>query len=172
MAALPPAKGRIVTHRIRIAALLAVCIVFAARAVPTAHAAAPEEPAVLSYAEVQAMVIANKGKVVVVNFFATWCPPCREEIPGLMRIRKSFGEDKLILVGASLDENKKTLAEYMKQTKFNYPIRMAGPDLVRAAGVSSIPHLLIYNGKGEAVANQAGLVSEKDLRDFLKKVME
>ena len=138
----------------------------------TAVAAAEGTPAPLTYTELQALVMANKGKVVIINFFATWCPPCREEIPGLMRIRKSIPEDKLILIGASVDEDMKALQDYMRKTKFNYPIQMAAPDLVRTAGVSSIPHLLIYNAKGEAVANQAGMVPEKDLRDFLKKIME
>ncbi len=149
--------------------LLPLC---AAAGAPVAAPSAPAVPAELSYTEVKAMVMAGKGKVLIINFFATWCPPCREEIPGLINIRKSIGEDKLVLIGVSVDENPQALAEFMRKTKFNYPIRMAGADLVRAAGVSSIPHLLIYNGKGEAVVNEAGMVSEKDLRSFLKKIME
>ncbi len=159
--------------RVTIAAALAIFLLISFCAVSEAAAApASGAPAPLSYAEVKTLVEANKGKVVLINFFATWCPPCREEIPGLMNIRKSIGEDKLVIIGASVDEDAKALADFMQKTKFNYPIRMAGSDLVRAAGVSSIPHLLIYNGKGEAVANEAGMVSEKDLRAFLVKIMK
>lgn len=126
----------------------------------------------LSYQGLQTMLAANKGKVVVINFFATWCPPCREEIPGLMRIRKAFGEDKLLLIGASLDQDEKALYAYMDEMRFNYPVMKSGLDLARAAGVSAIPHLLIFDGAGEVAANQPGYVQEADLKAFLQPLLE
>ena len=127
---------------------------------------------VLSYPDVQSLVAASKGKVVMINFFATWCPPCREEIPGLMRIRASYGEDKLVLIGASLDEDEDALRQYLTEMKLNYPVKKSGMDLAGAAGVSGIPHLLIFDGEGEVAANQPGYVPESDLRAFLQKIME
>ena len=126
----------------------------------------------LSLSALQPLLATNKGKVVVINFFATWCPPCREEIPGLINIRQSFSRDKVLLIGASLDEDEDALYTYMEATKFPYPIMKAGFDLLGAAGVQGIPHLLIFDAKGEVAANQGGLVSEADLRAFLERVLE
>ena len=126
----------------------------------------------LSLTNIEELVKVSKGKIVMVNFFATWCPPCREEIPSLIRIRKDFGEDRLVLIGASLDENAGALKAYAAKTEFNYPVKMAGKDLVQAAGITGIPHMLIFDGKGEVVVNAPGLVAEKDLRDFLQSHME
>jgi thiol-disulfide isomerase/thioredoxin len=118
------------------------------------------------------LVKASKGKIVMINFFATWCPPCREEIPGLIRIRGDIGEDRLVLIGISVDEDDEALRAYAAKTQFNYPVKKAGQDLVRAVGVSGIPHMLVFNGQGEVVGNAAGLVPEKDLREFLQSHME
>lgn len=124
------------------------------------------------YKQMEDLVKANKGKIVMINFFATWCPPCREEIPSLIRIRKDIGADKLVLIGASVDEDDEALRAYAAKTKFNYPVKKAGDDLVQAVGVSGIPHMLVFNGKGEVVGNAAGLVEEGDLREFLQSHME
>lgn len=122
--------------------------------------------------QMEEMLKANKGKVVMFNFFATWCPPCREEIPSLIRIRKDIGEDTFILVGLSVDEDEDALRAYAAKMRINYPVKKAGADLVHAAGVSGIPHMLVFDGKGEVVGNAAGLVPENDLREFLQLHME
>ncbi|CAK7010197.1 MAG: Thiol-disulfide oxidoreductase ResA [Desulfovibrio sp.] len=137
----------------------------------SAPAAAPEFE-VLTYPGLQTLVAENKGKVVVVNFFATWCPPCREEIPGLINIRKHFGANKLLLIGASIDEDDNALRAYMKKTKFNYPVMKGGDDLVRAAQVRGIPHLLVFDAQGGVAANEGGYVPEETLRTFLQSLME
>ncbi len=137
---------------------------------PSSAGAEEFEP--LNFDQVQELVAVSKGKVVMINFWATWCPPCREEIPSLMRIRKSYGEDKLILIGASVDHDMGELRDYVKKTRFNYPIRLAAGDLVNAAGVSGIPHMLVFDREGEVIANAPGYVPEDALREFLKKHME
>lgn len=137
---------------------------------PAPAPAAEFEP--LTFGQVEDLVKANKGKVIVINFWASWCPPCREEIPGLINIRKHYGEDKLLLIGASVDEDPKALKTFAAKTKFNYPIRKAAQDLVQAAGVSGIPHLLVFDGKGEVIGNAAGLIAEEDLREFIDSHLE
>ena len=137
-----------------------------------APAGAAEAFGKMSLADMKALVAQSKGKVVVINFFATWCPPCREEIPGLMAIRKDIPENKLVLIGLSIDENPSDLVKFADKTKFNYPIKFAGQDLVKAVGLSAIPHMVIYDKEGKLLVSQAGLVQEDALRDFLKKAME
>lgn len=155
---------------IRTALALALALVFCGASVGAEKTRQPLET--LSFPALQTMLAANKGKVVVINFFATWCPPCREEIPGLIRIRKAFAEDKLLLIGASLDEDEDALHAYMDEVQFNYPIMKGGYDLAQAAGVSAIPHQLVFDAQGEVVANQPGYVSEEDLKAFLQPLLE
>ncbi|MCC8194365.1 MAG: TlpA family protein disulfide reductase [Deltaproteobacteria bacterium] len=137
---------------------------------PSAAGAASFET--FTFDRLEELVKASKGKIVMVNFFATWCPPCREEIPSLIRIREEYGEDKLILIGASVDQDEDELRKYVAKTRFNYPVKKASDDLTRAAGVSGIPHMLVFDGNGEGIGNAAGLIPEADLREFLRSHME
>lgn len=155
--------------RITVTIALVFCLALASRS-PAKAASSDFET--LTYQGVQMLLAQNKGKVVVINFFATWCPPCREEIPGLINIRRTIGEDGLVLIGASLDEDEKALSAFMEKMKFNYPVKKSGPDLARAAGVRGIPHMLIFDGRGEVAANESGFVPEEALRQFLRETME
>lgn len=155
-------------NMIRAAALLAFAAFFAWTPAP-AKAADFEE---LTFSQLETLVKVNKGKIVMINFFATWCPPCREEVPSLIRIREHYGKDRLLLIGASMDEDNDALKKYMAKAKINYPVKKAARDLVQAAGVGGIPHMLVFDGKGEVIGNAAGLVPEKDLRDFIDSHME
>ena len=126
----------------------------------TAFAAAPRE---IGSADLLKIVSQAKGKVVIVNFFATWCPPCIEEIPGLIRIRTQYPADKVELLGVSVDENRSQLTEFMGRTPFNYPVFQARDELVRFFGISSIPRLLIYDTSGKLVIDNVGLVEPEDI---------
>ncbi|MDL2271634.1 TlpA family protein disulfide reductase [Desulfovibrio sp. OttesenSCG-928-I05] len=126
----------------------------------------------ISLPELLSIVEGAKGKVVLLNYFATWCPPCKEEIPGLIAIRKDVPEDKLLLIGLSVDEDLNDLRKYARKIGFNYPVRVADASVVRWAGVSGIPHLVIFDKQGALQVNEAGLVEEKVLRAFLQELME
>lgn len=156
-------------HRTARVITFLVCIAVLCMA-PVPSGAADFEP--LTIDQVEELVKANRGKIVMINFWATWCPPCREEIPGLIKIRKSYGEDKLLLIGASVDEDDKALRQYVTSSKINYPVRKAARNLVQAAGVSGIPHMLVFDGRGEVIGNAAGLISEQDLRNFIDSHLE
>lgn len=122
--------------------------------------------------ELLEMVENAKGKTVLINFFATWCPPCREEIPELIAMRKDLPEDELLIIGLSVDEDMDALRAYAREVGFNYPVRTAGMDVVRWAGVSAIPHLVIFDKQGELQLNEPGLVPAEILKDFLRELME
>lgn len=113
----------------------------------------------------------EKGKVVAVNIFASWCPPCREEVPGIVSIRKAFSEKELALFGVSVDEVPRSLVNFLNNSKVNYPVMLAKDDFVEKVGVSAVPHLLIYNKNGELVVNHKGFVGEEDLTQAIKKVL-
>ena len=134
--------------------------------------AAPAGYLPIDLAGMEKFIAESHGKMIVVNFFASWCPPCREEIPGLIALRKFFPENKLALIGVSVDEDMNALKNYAQKARFNYPIRMAMPDLLRGARISSIPHLCIFDKQGKLLVNIAGIVPEKVLRDFLREHLE
>ena len=116
-------------------------------------------------------VAKDKGKVIVVNIFASWCPPCRDEIPGLVKLRRKFSEDQVVLLGISVDKEPKALANYMTEMRINYPVLLAKENFVQKVGVTAVPQLLIYNKEGELVINHRGLVDEEDLNKAVTEIL-
>lgn len=110
----------------------------------------------------------NSGKVIMLNFFATWCPPCRTEIPELAKLRASFPPDKLEVIGLSVDEEEAPVPGFLKETGVNYPVYMAGEDVTGSYQISSVPHNVFYNPAGQMVISEPGLA---DL-DLLKRIVE
>ncbi len=108
-----------------------------------------------------------KGKVVMLNFWATWCPPCREEIPALIALQNQYKDKGLVVVGVSLDQNgPATVKAFVARMKVHYPVVM-GDDKIAAAygGVSIIPTTYLIDrqsniaGGVEGGADQATLES-------------
>jgi thiol-disulfide isomerase/thioredoxin len=98
------------------------------------------------------------GKVVFVNFWATWCPPCREEIPELIELQKQF-KDRLQIVGISEDDDPaEDVLKFAQQKGINYPVVMSTPELIAAyGGVPALPTTFVLNTQGRVVEKHAGL---------------
>ncbi len=126
----------------------------------------------IRHIELLKTINAARGKVVVVNFFASWCQPCKVEIPGLIKLREKLGEDKLLLLGISVDEDPKALEKFMAQLPFNYPVYLADDDVARVFQVSALPKLLVYNQRGGLAAKHDGFVSEKELFEIMDGLLK
>ncbi len=99
------------------------------------------------------------GKVVIVNFWATWCPPCREEIPALIRLQNQY-KDRLQIIGISADDEDQAdnVAAFAKQAGINYPIVMASKEMIAEyGGVPALPTSFIVNTNGGVVQKHVGL---------------
>ena len=98
------------------------------------------------------------GKVVLVNFWATWCPPCREEIPELLQLKKEF-QGRLEIVGISEDEDPpEAVLKFARQKGMNYPIVMATDQLIEAyGGVPALPTSFLIDTQGRVVQKHSGL---------------
>lgn len=110
-----------------------------------------------------------KGKVTVVDFWATWCPPCRAEIPGYVELTEKYGKDKLVIVGVSLDQaGPQVVKDFAERFKINYPVVM-GDDKVVAAfgGVEAIPTTFLIDQKGQLRDKKVG-AEEKE--SYEKKI--
>ena len=89
----------------------------------------------------------TKGKVVLIDFWATWCPPCRETIPELNDWAKKFKDD-LVVIGVS-DEKEETLTKFMEKTTMDYSVSTdAEKTMSKAVGVEGIPHVLVITPDG------------------------
>jgi thiol-disulfide isomerase/thioredoxin len=91
----------------------------------------------------------GQGKTVVVSFFASWCPPCREEIPQLVRLRADIMEDELLVIGISLDHSLAALHRFARRAKINFPVFLAADDVLVRYTVASIPKMLVFTRQGE-----------------------
>jgi thiol-disulfide isomerase/thioredoxin len=101
-----------------------------------------------------------KGKVVFINFWATWCPPCRAEIPVLIDLANRY-KDRLQVVGVSVDDDDPAeVKQFAKQAGINYPIVMADRAIVAEyGGVAALPTLFVVNTDGNVVQKHEGLFS-------------
>lgn len=170
---LPPAR----LARAALLCLAALLVCLSAPLSPAARAA--EALPVITGEGLLEIVRANPGKVVFINFFASWCPPCREEIPELITIRKEYPETALTLIGVALDEKKDEkgegadpLASFAASAGFNYPVYRAGADVPGLYGVMSIPHNVVYDTQGKLAVSQAGMVDAAALRVFFDAVLK
>lgn len=150
-----------------------ICLmVFCLWLVPAMALAKGDPPATINAASLLDMVAMNKGKVVLVNFFATWCPPCREEIPGLVSLVKTYPADKFVILGISVDQDKALVQPFVKKMGINYSVFIAAEDIPPLYGVRTIPHNVVYDRNGKLAANAPGYAAEADLKEFVDTLLE
>jgi thiol-disulfide isomerase/thioredoxin len=103
------------------------------------------------------------GKVVVLDFWATWCPPCRAEIPGFVELQKQYGDKGLVIVGVSLDQQgPEVVTPFMKQFSMNYPVVMGDAKIVQAfGGISGIPTTFVIDRSGKIVSGRVGFAPKE-----------
>lgn len=116
-----------------------------------------------------------RGRVLVVNFWATWCPPCREEIPGFVKLQSKYGAQGLQFVGIAIDEKAKVQA-FVDEIGVNYPILVGDLEAValsQASGnrLGGLPYTVIVDRSGKIVATELGGLTEAKLEALLKPLL-
>ena len=108
-----------------------------------------------------------RGKVVLVNFWATWCPPCRKEMPDLEALFDEFKDQGLVILGIS-DEDAAKVAPFIAAHNVAYPILLdPGRKVNELYQVSGIPKTFIYNRQGQLVAESIDMRTRKQILDML-----
>lgn len=112
-----------------------------------------------------------KGKKVVVNFFATWCGPCQEEMPILVSLDKKVSDDKLIILGVNMtkeERNANQVREFIKHFKVEYEVVYDGDGKVmKEYQLIGIPTTLFIDEKGKIVDRINGLITEDIIKDHI-----
>ncbi len=111
------------------------------------------------------------GNVIVVNFWATWCTPCREEIPEFIEAQKKFSDQGLVFVGIAIDQADK-VKMFSEEFGINYPVLVGSMNtwsLLEAAGnrQSALPYTVVINRSGEIVETYLGRVNLKKLEKLV-----
>jgi len=118
----------------------------------------------------------EKNKLVLLNFFTTWCPPCKAEIPNLVKLQESFKND-LVVIGVLLEEFKtnEEIAEFLKPYNANYTVTnsKANINLAKAmGGIKSIPSLFLIDQQASLFQKYTGLVPFEMMEIDVKKLLE
>lgn len=134
---------------------------------------AARELKTINMAELNKLLSESAGKVVMLNFFATWCPPCRVEIPEVVASSKAYAGKKVVFVGLSVDEpkNKATVEKFVDKMQIGYPVYMAGHDLIVRYNVGSIPHNIFYDPKGNLIISQPGECDKEDIKLVVEELL-
>ena len=114
-------------------------------------------------------------KVLLVNFWASWCPPCVEEMPTLDKLQQEFLQQNVLFVGIGID-SPSNIREFLLKTPVSYPIvigGMEGSTLSKQLGNSqgALPYTIIINAKGKATYSKLGKISEDDVRNAIKSAL-
>ena len=110
-----------------------------------------------------------KGKIVVVNFWATWCPPCRKEMPDLQELAHQFKDQGLVILSIS-DEPDTTVRPFIVDHKYDYPILLDPNDKVnKLYSIEGIPKSFFYNKDGKLVAQSIDMRTKKQFLKLLEQ---
>ncbi|MFZ1978526.1 MAG: TlpA disulfide reductase family protein [Bacteroidota bacterium] len=114
-----------------------------------------------------------KGKAVVLNFWATWCPPCKQEIPDLIQVYKKYKERGLIIIGISIDQEGWDIVKpFIKETKIPYPVVLGNQDVVQDYGnFDGIPATFFIDSNGIIIDHQIGMLTKEIFETKVKAIL-
>ena len=116
---------------------------------------------------------ALKGKVVLLDFWATWCAPCKRELPMIEKLQREFRDEGLVVVGVTVGEDRTTLENFLKTAALTYPNRSRsrmGRRIVAELSLTAFPTVVLIDREGKIASYEVGARGEAALREDLKKL--
>jgi cytochrome c biogenesis protein CcmG, thiol:disulfide interchange protein DsbE len=113
-----------------------------------------------------------KGKIIVLNFWATWCGPCQAEIPELVRTSAEYKDKGVVVLGISIDDTAETLRAYAPQKKMNYPVLLMQDDVDQAYGpIFGVPVTFFIGRDGTINRKHFGPVTKEQVDQEIKALL-
>jgi thiol-disulfide isomerase/thioredoxin len=115
-----------------------------------------------------------RGKVVLLNFWATWCPPCRAEIPDLVALQKKYGDKGLQVVGVTAPPyTRAEVSKFVKRAKVNYPILFGTEGLAaRLAGTEVLPATILLDREGRVHTTIEGILTPEEVDEKILPLLD
>ncbi len=112
-----------------------------------------------------------RGKAVLLNFWATWCPPCKVEMPWFEDLQKQYGKEGLVVLGVAMDDSdRSTIAKFASELGVNYPVLLGTNQVSDDYGdVQYLPTTFYIGRDGAIVDKMTGLLDRKQIEDAVKK---
>ncbi len=141
-------------------AVLAACLMAAANAAPTVRGGSID-------------LSAYKGKVVLLNFWATTCGGCKVEIPWFMEFARKYRRSGLAVIGVSLDDGGwKSVRPWIRARKLNYPVVIGDDAVAKAYHVEELPKTFLIDRTGRVVATHTGIVNKDEWERRIRELMQ
>jgi thiol-disulfide isomerase/thioredoxin len=114
----------------------------------------------------------HRGKIVVVNFWATWCGPCRQEIPDLVRVYEQYSGRNVVFAGVSLDTRpSEVVPSFARRYNIPYPTLVPEPESAIANAIQTIPTSFLIDQQGRIARTWAGILQESELTKNIEELL-
>lgn len=116
-----------------------------------------------------------RGKILIINFWATWCPPCKKEIPEFVALQKQYGDQGLQFIGVAIDD-KKSVGDFLSSTPINFPVLIAedeGIALAHKLGDISgtVPFTIVVNAEDQIIHQHPGNFSKEQILEIVAPLL-
>jgi cytochrome c biogenesis protein CcmG/thiol:disulfide interchange protein DsbE len=114
-----------------------------------------------------------KGKVVLLDFWATWCGPCKIEIPWFIELQRQYKDKGFTVIGVSMDEGGwSEIRPFVEEMKMNYPVLLGNDDITGPfGGIEILPTTFVIDKQGRIVETHQGLVSKDEFESAIKRLL-
>ncbi|MFO8031723.1 MAG: TlpA disulfide reductase family protein [Desulfohalobiaceae bacterium] len=137
-----------------------------------AHPTYAQEPEEVNTRELLSSIRQAQGSVAIVNFWASWCAECKNEIQDLVELRDSYPEERLYIMGVSMDEKPEAMQRLLQRLEVNYPNYQAAGGVGQSFNVTGVPKTYVYDTKGDLELKEFGNLGLERLDELIQDLLQ